>query len=127
MTLWIEEVSRISTAQLREQFKPSEFRQLTQATLRHGEASYTIAIERAEGHGCIRHKRVWFRCPCGALAVTIAVTYWGLSCRACRPWRNRGYARRRVIAPHVGPLHARSDAHVAAKIERDPMEPIPSR
>lgn len=106
MTLWIEEVSRISTAQLRAQFKPSEFRRLTEVSLRHGEARYVVALERASGYGCIRGGRVWFRCFCGALAITVAITYEGVSCRVCRPWRSRGYAASRVMAPHVAPIKA---------------------
>lgn len=107
MTLWTEEVSRISTAQLRAQFKPSEFRRLKQVALRHGEARYAVALERTKGHGCVVGERVWFRCPCGALAITVAITYAGVSCRACRPWRSRGYASTRVTAPHVGVIKAR--------------------
>lgn len=111
MTLWTEEVSRISTAQARAQFKPAEFRRLTEITLRHGEARYIVALERSNGYGCIAGERVWFRCPCGALAITVAITYSGVSCRACRPWRSRGYARSRVMAPHVGPIRANACTH----------------
>lgn len=106
MTLWTDEVSRISTRQLRGQFKPAEFARLAQVTLAHGDARFVVALERAKGHGCIVRERVWFKCNCGALAVTIAIGYSGVGCRACTPWRARGYARSRVMAPHVGPIRA---------------------
>jgi len=103
MTLWTDEVSRISTRQLRAQFKPAEFARLTQVTLAHGDTRYVVALQRAQGYGCVG-ERVWFRCSCGALAVTIAIGYTGLGCRACMRWRARGYARSRVYAPHVGAI-----------------------
>ena len=100
MTIWTNEIARISTAQARAQFKPATFARMTHVPLTHGEASFVVELVRAPGFGCVKD-RVWFRCPCGALAVTVAIAYGRLCCRSCHRWRPRGYGMTNVMAPNV--------------------------
>jgi len=103
--LYRDSVSRISLAQVRAQFTPREFRKLTSVTVRLGDAMFPVALVRTKGHGCITGDRVWWRCHCGALAVTISIMCNGIGCRACTPWRSRSYGSN-ATAPHVGPIDA---------------------
>jgi hypothetical protein len=107
MSLYRDEVARISLPQLRAQYPPRIFKMLRRVTLYHGTQSCEVVLDSAVTRGCIDSPRRWFLCPrCSARTTVIGFAHDGPGCRACVRWR----ARNRVLIARASVWHDDSTA-----------------
>jgi hypothetical protein len=110
VTLYREQISRTTIAQVKAQNAPRVFRKMTSVTLLHGVESCVVNLRRIDGHGCVTKTTV-FECPhCMRLVRVVAFTCWGVRCLRCAPWRSREYhVPSTARAPHLRPVVAVAD------------------
>lgn len=103
MTIYRDELSRITLPQIRAQFTPKDFAQRDHVTLTRGALTAIIKIVRECVPGGLKAPRVFLQCSsCGARANVLAFGYDRLGCRRCMDWRSREPQTAKRMAPHTG-------------------------
>jgi hypothetical protein len=95
MTVFRDQVIRVSSKQLRAQYRPKDFAAMESVLLEANGVSGTVDIFREYAPTAHGRSRLWLRCPCGARCQTVGLVpatadtpaFWG--CARCGRWTSR--------------------------------------
>jgi hypothetical protein len=88
VTLYAEQLTRVSLPQLRAAMTPRVYRACTKLVLETQGFRYELQLKQFPEPSVHGGQRRWLLCPCGSKTTTLALQQGAVGCRRCMRWRS---------------------------------------